>query len=92
MKAVVTVIGVDKVGIIAMASAECAKHGANIIDISQTVMREYFSMIMLVEIDGINIPFAAFVDRMSELGHSWHRRVLSTPSLKSIQVKRITLQ
>ena len=48
MKAVVTVTGKDKVGIIAMASAECAKYGANIIDISQTVLNEYFAMIMMV--------------------------------------------
>ena len=46
MKAVVTVIGKDKVGIIAFASAECVKHGANIIDISQTVMKDYFAMII----------------------------------------------
>ena len=41
MKAVITVTGKDKVGIIAMASAECAKYGANIEDISQTVLDEY---------------------------------------------------
>ena len=46
MKAVVTVTGKDKVGIIAMASSECAKYGANIEDISQTVLDEYFAMII----------------------------------------------
>ena len=50
MKAVITVTGKDKVGIIALSSSECAKYGANIIDISQTVMKEYFAMIMLVEL------------------------------------------
>jgi ACT domain-containing protein len=40
MKAVITVTGKDKVGIIAMASAECSKYGANIVDISQAVMEE----------------------------------------------------
>ena len=48
MKAVVTVTGKDKVGIIAMASRECARFDVNIVDISQTVMKEYFAMIMLV--------------------------------------------
>ena len=68
MKAVVTVTGKDKVGIIAMASAECAKYGANIVDISQTVLQEYFAMIMLVEIEGLNVSFSAFAVAMSNTG------------------------
>ena len=68
MKAVVTVTGKDKVGIIAMASAQCAKFGANIVDISQTVMKEYFAMIMLVEIDALNTNFAAFADELKKAG------------------------
>ena len=65
MKAVVTVTGKDKVGIIAMASHECAKYGANI---SQTVMREYFAMIMLVELDNLNCAFAEFATAMNKAG------------------------
>ena len=68
MKAVISVTGCDAVGIIAKVSGVCAQYGVNIVDISQTVLQEYFSMIMLVEIDGISIPFADFVDRMSALG------------------------
>ena len=68
MKAVVTVTGKDKVGIIALASAECAKFGANIIDISQTVLKEYFAMIMLVELDGLKTDFASFADGMQKAG------------------------
>ena len=68
MKAVITVIGKDKVGIIALASAECAKYGANIIDISQTVMKEYFAMIMLVELDGLEQSFRDFAEGMSRVG------------------------
>ncbi len=68
MKAVVTVTGKDKVGIIAMTSAECAKHGANILDISQTVLDEYFAMIMLVDIDSINTEFSTFADALEETG------------------------
>ena len=68
MKAVVTVIGCDKVGIIAMASNECAKHGANIIDISQTVMKDYFAMIMLVELDGLTLDFQGFAEAMKSAG------------------------
>ena len=68
MKAVVSVTGCDAVGIIAKVSAVCAECGVNIVDISQTVLQKYFSMIMLVEIDHITVPFTGFVDRMSELG------------------------
>ena len=68
MKAVITVIGKDKVGIIALASAECSKYGANIIDISQTVMKDYFAMIMLVELDGVEKSFREFADGMAKLG------------------------
>ena len=68
MKAVVTVTGKDKVGIIAMASRECARFGVNIIDISQTVMREYFAMIMLVELDNLNCDFAGFASAMKITG------------------------
>lgn len=68
MKAVVTVTGKDKVGIIAMASAECAKYGANIIDISQTVLSEYFAMIMMVSLESLTVDFAAFADAMTKAG------------------------
>ena len=68
MKAVVTVTGKDKVGIIAMASRECARFNVNIIDISQTVMKEYFAMIMLVELDNLNCDFSAFVTAMKTTG------------------------
>ena len=68
MKAVVTVTGKDKVGIIAMASRECARFEVNIIDISQTVMKEYFAMIMLVELDNLNCDFSAFVTAMKTTG------------------------
>ena len=49
MKAVATVIGKDKVGIIAKVSTYFAEKGINILDISQTIMQDMFCMIMLVE-------------------------------------------
>lgn len=68
MKAVVTVTGKDKVGIISATSAQCAKFGANIVDISQTVMKEYFAMIMLVDIDSLTIPFSSFAEELKKSG------------------------
>ena len=68
MKAVVTVTGRDSVGIIAKVSTECAKYGANIVDISQSVLSEYFAMIMLADIDGLTVPFSEFVDLLDTVG------------------------
>ena len=70
MKAVVTVVGKDAVGIIADVSTVCAKRGANIKEITQTVLSEYFAMIMIAELDGLTVPFAAFADELSGLGNS----------------------
>ncbi len=52
MRAVITVIGKDRKGIIAGISTELANAGINILDISQTIMQEYFVMIMLVDMSG----------------------------------------
>ncbi len=49
MRAVITVIGKDRKGIIAGVSGELAKTGVNILDISQTTLQEYFAMMMLVD-------------------------------------------
>ena len=68
MKAVITVTGKDTVGIIADVSAVCAKSNANILEITQSVLSEYFAMIMLADIDKLNCPFADFVDAMAALG------------------------
>ena len=68
MKAVITVTGKDKVGITAMTSTACARHGANIVDISQTVMKEYFAMIMLVELEGLNTDFQTFTNELRREG------------------------
>ena len=68
MKAVITVTGKDKVGIIAAVSEECSKHGVNIVDISQTVLEEYFAMIMLVSFDEEKLNFSNFSKEMAEKG------------------------
>ena len=68
MRAVVTVIGRDCIGIIADVSAKCSAFGANIIDISQSVMREYFAMIMLVELSALEVDFESFANALRELG------------------------
>lgn len=68
MNAIITVVGKDGKGIIAAVSAKCAEVGANIVEISQSVLKEYFAMIMLVDVSELNMPFTDFVDNMRKLG------------------------
>ena len=68
MKAVLSVIGKDSVGILAFVSNECAKHNVNIIDVSQTVMQDTFAMIMMVELDKMSIKLNEFQDIMQKKG------------------------
>lgn len=85
MKAVISVTGRDNVGIIAGVSTLCAKRGANILDITQSVLSEYFAMIMLAEIDGLNVSFSQFVDELAAYGkeraleiHTMHEDIFNT--------------
>ncbi|TDO93849.1 ACT domain-containing protein [Halanaerobium saccharolyticum] len=56
MKAIISVIGVDQIGIIAEVSTLLAEKKVNIVDISQTILDDYFTMTMLVELDSLEIP------------------------------------
>ena len=68
MKAIVTVIGKDQVGIIARVCALLSEQGVNVLDISQTILQEYFTMIMLVDASASRIPFAQLVKLLEEKG------------------------
>ena len=68
MRAVVTVTGKDKKGIIAKVSGFLADKGANVEDISQTIMGEYFAMIMVVDISAVNEELSALAKECVELG------------------------
>ena len=68
MRAIVTVIGKDRVGIIADVTALLAQYGVNVLDISQTVLQEYFTMIMLVDASQCTVPFADLARTLYEAG------------------------
>ncbi len=68
MRAVISVLGKDRVGILKEVAVKCAEHNINLIDVSQTVMRDMFTMIMLVDISDIDIPFGDFSDEMKQYG------------------------
>lgn len=68
MRAVITVIGKDKVGIIAGISTILAECGVNILDISQTIMQDIFTMVMLVDISKICVSFSQLSDKLEQKG------------------------
>ncbi len=68
MKAIITVVGNDKVGIIARVSKILAEENINILDISQTIMQNMFTMIMLVDVSKIKVNFNEISDILDALG------------------------
>ena len=68
MKAVVTVTGKDRKGIIAKVSGFLAEKGVNIEDISQTIMGEYFAMIMIADMSEAKEEFSVIASACAELG------------------------
>lgn len=67
-RAIVTVIGEDRVGIVAKVATALAESGANIEDISQTLMQDLFTMIMLVSLDESLADFASVKERLRAVG------------------------
>ncbi len=70
MKAIITVIGKDTVGILAKVSDACAKADVNIVEVTQSVLQDMFAMVMLVEIDKSNIGFEQLRDNLNTVGDS----------------------
>ncbi|MBR6522063.1 MAG: ACT domain-containing protein [Oscillospiraceae bacterium] len=68
MKAIVTVIGKDRVGIIAEVCALLAKNDVNVLDISQTILKGYFTMVMMVDTSGCKMAFSELSKLLQEEG------------------------
>lgn len=68
MKAVITVVGKDMVGILASVSSECSKRNVNVIEVSQSLLQDMFCMIMLVDVSSCDIPFATFAKEIADMG------------------------
>lgn len=69
MNAVISVVGKDTVGILANVAGMCSQYNANVVDVSQTVIDEYFAMFMFINIDKLSIDFNDFVDKLVKLGN-----------------------
>lgn len=85
MKAVVTVVGKDMVGILAAVSDVCSKNNINILEVSQSILQEMFCMIMLVDLEKASAKFADFADELTKLGkerglqiHAMHEDIFNT--------------
>ena len=74
-RAIVTIIGSDRVGIIAGISAVIAEANVNILDISQSVIREFFTMIMMVDLGGATVTFDELSGRLARKGEALGVRV-----------------
>lgn len=72
MNAIITVVGSDKVGIIAEVSALLAKHKINIADITQTILSGNFVMMMMVSLDGADISIDALRKILNETSEKMH--------------------
>ena len=77
MNAIVSVIGQNRVGIIAAISSKLASLGIDILDVSQTILNGNFTMIMVVDISGSSAPFSALRDELDALGKQMQLSVKS---------------
>lgn len=68
MKAVISVVGKDRVGILAMAANICASHNVNVLEVAQTILDGIFSMTMNVDMDHMDTTFDAFAAEMEQAG------------------------
>ena len=85
MRAVITVIGKDYVGILAKVSNICSEYNANVMDVTQSVLQEMFAMIMMVDISKMNTDFVVLGDKLNELGeqlglsiHTMHEDIFNS--------------
>ena len=70
MKAIITVLSTDREGIIAQVSGKLYEHGINILDISQTVLGTYFTMVMLVDLNKMKVSFKEMTGLLEKMGES----------------------
>ena len=70
MRAVITVIGKDNVGILHQVSGVCAKYQANVLEVTQSVLQDMFAMIMMVDITAMTTDFTQLSDELNSLGET----------------------
>lgn len=85
MRAVITVVGKDAVGILAKVSGICAENKINITEVTQSVLEDMFCMIMLADISQSTVEFTKFADDLAEYGeenglsiHAMHEDIFNS--------------
>jgi len=69
MRAVITVIGKDMVGILARISSVCAENEVNVVEVTQSILQDLFAMIMLVDISKCRVPFSELSEQLTHTGN-----------------------
>lgn len=75
MRAVITVIGKDMVGILARVSTICAENGINVVEVTQSILQEFFAMIMMVDMKDSVISVSDLSDKLSSLGEQMKLKI-----------------
>lgn len=65
MRAVITVLGKDRVGILARVSSVCAENQVNILEVTQSILQDLFAMTMLVDLSKCSVPFDELSDQLA---------------------------
>jgi len=85
MRAVITVVGKDMVGILAKVSGICSEYSANVIEVSQSILQDMFCMIMLVDLKACTVEFSEFAKTLEKSGeelnlsvHVMHEDIFNT--------------
>jgi ACT domain-containing protein len=75
MRAIVSVIGKDRVGIIASVCQLLSSYQVNVLDISQTILQDYFTMIMIVDAGNATVPFSELVTALEQAGNEMNMTI-----------------
>ena len=75
-KIIITIVGQDRVGIVAKTCNYLADHNMNILDITQTILQEYFNMMMIVDISGSKTSFDDMAHELDKLGQEIGVKIL----------------
>ncbi len=68
MRAIISVVGKDTVGILAKVSSLCAASQVNVVDVTQTILQDMFVMVMMVDISKMTVTFSDFSDEVTGYG------------------------
>ena len=75
VRAVITVVGKDRVGILALVSSVCAQNRVNVVEVTQSILQDLFAMIMLVDVSQCTVPFQQLADQLSSAGSGMNLKI-----------------